>query len=474
MPDALHSIANKIRRYRVRENRAQLLYTILTNVVIVAAALIVLSIIWSFTPDVVPTWWLGGLALLIIISETLLQTGRFHAKWILYRNAGEALKHEAFLYEINAEPYDEADDPDELFAERTKPLMVEPVVKQPRKVWDTKAPRPRKAPPEIANARQSPQWAQYHVPPSSEGPYAERAPRPERAEVDMSVFSPKSVSPMEPFVIQAVLHRAGRSYEELAQLLARQLDTEADRLAQASLLSKLHRGEKIEMRLIAPDLEIEMPVQTIVWRGSEQAARFVVCAVKPERTQVLGRLQVFRKGLPIGYAVFRINLVQTRTTTQLGAPSAAVIADATPEHSVEHATKLAHYKRAFLSYASADRLPVLRHHQLLHLLGIKVFHDIVSMRPGSVWKEELLKEIDESDLMLVYWSNSAAGSAWVRMEVEYALSLRDKRKEDIPDIVPVILEGPPVPTPPPSLAHLHFNDPMRYIIYAQETTAPRA
>jgi hypothetical protein len=133
--------------------------------------------------------------------------------------------------------------------------------------------------------------------------------------------------------------------------------------------------------------------------------------------------------------------------------------------------RLTRYSRAFLSYSSPDRLHVLRHHQLLKVLGIEVFQDMMSLRPGEVWSETLLKEIEAADLMLVYWSYSAASSDWVRKEVEYALSLRDKRGGDVPDIVPVILEGPPIPLPTPSLARVHFNDPLRYIIYAHEAAA---
>jgi hypothetical protein len=33
-----------------------------------------------------------------------------------------------------------------------------------------------------------------------------------------------------------------------------------------------------------------------------------------------------------------------------------------------------------------------------------------------------------------------------------------------PDIVPVVIEGPPIPTPPDVLAHLHFGDNVLYVL----------
>jgi hypothetical protein len=48
-------------------------------------------------------------------------------------------------------------------------------------------------------------------------------------------------------------------------------------------------------------------------------------------------------------------------------------------------------------------------------------------------------------------------------EAEYALERRGDG--DTPDVVPVILETPPV-LPPPSLASIHFNDRIHYLIEA--------
>jgi hypothetical protein len=125
------------------------------------------------------------------------------------------------------------------------------------------------------------------------------------------------------------------------------------------------------------------------------------------------------------------------------------------------------YRRAFLSYASEDRLEVFRSAQTIPALGINFFQDILSLEPGEVWQNRLRQEIADCDVFLLYWSTHAANSKWVAWEIDQALSLQEERALYKPDIKPVIIEGPPVPPPPKTLAHLHFQSLMRYLIAAE-------
>ena len=69
---------------------------------------------------------------------------------------------------------------------------------------------------------------------------------------------------------------------------------------------------------------------------------------------------------------------------------------------------------------------------------------------------------------MLFWSSKAAKSEWVVREAEYALGRQKKSATDTPRITPIILEGPPVPLPPPALREIHFNDALRYVIAAVE------
>jgi hypothetical protein len=104
---------------------------------------------------------------------------------------------------------------------------------------------------------------------------------------------------------------------------------------------------------------------------------------------------------------------------------------------------------------------VLKRAQVLKAAGVSFFQDILSLDPGTRWEREIYKNIDKCDLVLLFWSRAAKASEWVIREAEYALARRGDGHN--PDVVPVILETPPVP-PPPSLASLHFNDRIHYLI----------
>jgi len=211
----------------------------------------------------------------------------------------------------------------------------------------------------------------------------------------------------------------------------------------------------LELRLVAPDLEVEQPIQRRTWRGRETAIVFVArFKSETSATETLARVLVYYEGVPVGYVVFHIARRETEIPAGTVPPPAAA--------------RLRRFTSAFISYSSADRLHVLRHHQLLALVGIKVFQDVLSLDPGQRWASRLYESIKDCDLVLVYWSAAAAASQWVRNEVEYALSVQQTRPDLSPTIVPVLLEGPPPPRPPDSLAALHFDDPLRYIIYAHE------
>ena len=86
------------------------------------------------------------------------------------------------------------------------------------------------------------------------------------------------------------------------------------------------------------------------------------------------------------------------------------------------------------------------------------------LEPGDRWEKSLYKYIDESDLFLLFWSSAAKASEWVTKEWQYALERKGSNEMNPPEIVPVIIEGPPPVEPPPELAHLHFNDPLIYFM----------
>jgi hypothetical protein len=114
-------------------------------------------------------------------------------------------------------------------------------------------------------------------------------------------------------------------------------------------------------------------------------------------------------------------------------------------------------------FAHHNRPLVLRYVQMLQLVGIAFFQDLLSLDLGQRWARQLYHHIDVSDVLFLFWSTPAKQSKWVTKEWRYGL-----RKKGLDFIKPVIIEGPPPVPPPKALAKLHFNDWLLYVIRAGE------
>src|SRR6516162_4646718 len=210
-------------------------------------------------------------------------------------------------------------------------------------------------------------------------------------------------------------------------------------------------GEGIHIELEAKGLVIEDAAQLLVWQGTPHACYFSVRL--PLSTRERGfhiRVRVFIEAAPVGSLCFTLGV----SSEPLSERQEMTIRG-------EFARR---YRAAFISYASADRPEVLKRVQVIRQLGINIFQDILSLDPGNRWKLRLFEEINRCDVFMLFWSRKARASKWVLREVSYALKQQTRSPNKLPDIKPVILEGPPPPRPPKSLQHIHFDDPICYVI----------
>ncbi len=167
-------------------------------------------------------------------------------------------------------------------------------------------------------------------------------------------------------------------------------------------------------------------------------------------------MTVSENSVPIGHLKFKLKV----------AGDAADAAHApTPEP--EPAANMVRYRQAFISYASKDRPEVLKRLPILTLPTIPFFQDPLTLEPGQTWERLLYEYIDKSDVFFLFWSRAASESEWVMREVEYVKS-KTGRDGAVPEIIPVIIEGPPPAPPPAELSFLHFNDKLLYFINSRE------
>ncbi len=108
------------------------------------------------------------------------------------------------------------------------------------------------------------------------------------------------------------------------------------------------------------------------------------------------------------------------------------------------------YQAIFCSYSHKDTQIVERVERAYKALGLTFLRDVISLRSGQDWDDQLLKLIDQADIFQLFWSPAAAESQYVRKEWLHALQ---RQQEGF--IRPVFWEQP-LPQPPPELSPIHF------------------
>jgi hypothetical protein len=278
---------------------------------------------------------------------------------------------------------------------------------------------------------------------------------PESEPADLAVFCPPDVGRATSFLVQAYLYPPAKA--DLARAQAREADAGAERRGVLSLPLDLPRGTRVDLRLEMPGLRIDEPDTILVWRGDVAAAQFEVAVPNDVALgTVIGRIRLSIAGVPCG--TLRFQVVVAAAVTNASARAAEV--------------GVWRYRRAFVSYSSKDRAEVLRRVQAFRIAGLSVFQDVLDLEPGDRWERGLYRELDECDVVLLFWSRAAAESPWVAKEIDYALARKQGQDDRPPDIQPVPIEGPPIPPPPEKLRHLHFNDALLAHIAAAQGTAP--
>ena len=278
-------------------------------------------------------------------------------------------------------------------------------------------------------------------------------------EVNGTVYAPGQAAQGDQFLVQVYIHLPEQ--EDALEAIAREADEDAKRRISSQLQKKIKRGTELTFHLQMPGLSVDDDVQSCVWEGEPAWVQFGVTVpedCKPRN--IIGTVTVSEASVPIGHLRFKFKI----TDVQSG-PDAADVPGLEPVP----AGNLTRYQQAFISYASKDRQEVLKRVQMLNVAKIKFFQDLLTLEPGDQWEKLLYEYIDKSDVFFLFWSKAASESKWVKREVEYAIKRRANKDEPDPEIIPVIIEGPPPASPPVELSSIHFNDKLIYFINPRES-----
>jgi hypothetical protein len=262
--------------------------------------------------------------------------------------------------------------------------------------------------------------------------------------VDCSLFAPSSAAAGDEILLQAFAHLPEHADEARAR--AKEQDEAATRRGYTTLDTAIARGSILSFELGLAQATVDGGVQHLIWHGATAYVAFTARIADTAKGNVGGRLIISQDGVPIGRIVFQI---------KVGAVAGAA---------VQPTGEARRYHKAFISYASKDRTEVLKRVQMLRLHRIEYFQDVLSLDPGDRWEQQLYKHIDDADLFLLFWSSAALASEWVKKELDYAAARKHGVPEADPDIVPVIIEGPPPPAAPAGYGYLHFDDRLIYFM----------
>jgi hypothetical protein len=301
--------------------------------------------------------------------------------------------------------------------------------------------------------------------PAEASPGAAAAAPKQADEVHCTAYAPPSAQPDNGFLVQVFAHLEGQAGE--LDALAACPDPTARRYDSKKLSGTIERGRELSLTLEMPGLEIDEPTQSITWNGEIECVSYgvnVPADFKPKTIVskiVVAVVDAEGARVPVAHLKFMFRV------TAADAPQPAA---ATPAQTAPPAAEQVYvpHRRAFISYASENRPEVAKRVQMLRAQGVECFWDVLTLNQGERWESSIYQFIDRSDIFYLFWSEAAKNSPWVVREIAYALCQKGGDNSIPPEIMPVPVEGPPVPPPPKYLEELHFNDPTLYFIKAEE------
>ncbi len=262
----------------------------------------------------------------------------------------------------------------------------------------------------------------------------EEEKKKETDKVSFSVLSPRAVRPDSYGMIDLYMYTG-----EQREVVDRAIRESSGLVSETSKSGfSVRRETSVTARLESDDVEIRDPLETQVWNG--ESLHFDFRFFVPEtysRSQVAFTCYIECNGIPFT----RLNFITT------------VSRKPEPDTLPAKVTR-SDFRKAFISYSRKDE-----QRMLARVLGIqdlvpemKFWLDQQSMDAGDLWREEIRKAINISDILLLFWSVPASQSAEVEKEWRYGLEQRG-----LSFISPVPLDPPAECPPPEALNSLNFT-----------------
>ncbi|MCP4663667.1 MAG: TIR domain-containing protein [bacterium] len=212
------------------------------------------------------------------------------------------------------------------------------------------------------------------------------------------------------------------------------------------------RAEDQASTAIAPGTEITVvpqgeglvfdpPQARITWSGDWQRADFEMAATGERVGHVIEGSIACYVG-PLLIADLRLPVVVPGAGEEVAADDA--------EQDSQSARM---YQAIFASYSHADTAVVEAMETACKALGMDYLRDVMTLKSGQQWSDELLHMVERADIFQLFWSATASQSPYVEQEWQHALKLAERKGAAF--IRPIYWQKPLAPVPG-NLSHLHF------------------
>jgi len=225
--------------------------------------------------------------------------------------------------------------------------------------------------------------------------------------INASAYAPAEIMPYKHFIVRVFIHRQEESGN--IDQSVKDVDKTAVKKANKPLDIPIKEGDKITIKLSMTDgVNVDEPIQNFVWRGHYIECDFGCELIKRGMYSILSKAIIAINNVPCGDLKFTLDVVSTETS-KIYAP-----------------VESRRYSKIFISYAHADYSQVRGIAEGCKMNGSDYFFDRHTLQAGDIFKDKILRYIDNADLFVLCWSKNAAESEWVQIERKYALELIER------------------------------------------------
>ena len=224
------------------------------------------------------------------------------------------------------------------------------------------------------------------------------------SEVFSSIYAPAEVKRGAHLLAQVYLHL----YDETEQVKAhaQMADKNAEQRGYIPLSLNLKKGDNVDIEFhVDGETRLMSERKSITWRGSFTKCTFKYHVPKDIDIEELScEANLFVNGALIGEMTFLTQIVESprKLNTEI----------------------LSHrFKKIFISYAHEDYSKVKFMAQAYKAQGVDYFLDRDYLKAGDIYPRKISDYINSADLFILCWSQNAAESDYVGLEISQALSI---------------------------------------------------